>query len=152
MTLNKGTNEMHTIYYNVKNTTAKTTYLTIDKPDMDVLQSSILGLLTYLTEMSISRDKQVKDFIHWFITPDKRYHYNKKTKQYNSPQSYLAGLVNNMMFGTQNNLSLIQLQTIQDIINFCVDVVDAVYVDKGINLQDQRIFTKIYCKENMWVV
>ena len=70
--MTKGTNEMHTIYYNVKHTTAKTTYLTIDKSDMDIIQSSILGLLTYLTEMSITVFSEKKSFELYLFSDDIR--------------------------------------------------------------------------------
>lgn len=147
---NKGTNDMLKINYNIKSTSASTDYLTLEPDDMSTVQITALGLLTYMTELSISKDKDVRDFTKWFTTPDKRYHYNSKLKRYNSPQSYLAGTINNLQFGNQKDFSLLQLQTIQDIVNTCVDIIDAIMDDKGISLQQNRMFTKLWIQENIW--
>jgi hypothetical protein len=117
---------------------------------MATVQITVLGLLTYMTELSISRNKDIRDFTEWFVTSDKRYHYNKKLKRYNSPQSYLAGTLNNIQFGNQQDFSLTQLQTIQEIVNFSIDVVDAIDADYKINLQQNRMFTKLWIQENIW--
>ena len=143
---------MQKIYYDIKFTTASTDYLALDDKDMATVQITVLGLLTYLTELSISKDKDVRDFTDWFTSPDKRYHYNKKLKQYNSPQSYLAGTLNNIQFGSQRDFSLLQLQTIQEIVNRCVDIIDAIMGAKDINLQQNRMFTKLWIQENIWTV
>lgn len=150
--MTKGTNEMHMIYYDIKNTTANTDYLYLQPDDMATVQVTVLGLLTYMTELSISRNKDITDFTNWFITPDERYHYNKKLKRYNSPQSYLAGTLNNIQFGNQKDFSLVQLQTIQEIVNFSIDAVDAITDDFKINLQQNRLFTKLWIQQNIWSV
>ena len=145
-----GTNDMHKINYNIKSTSANTDYLSLDDNDMATVQITVLGLLTYMTELSISRNKDIRDFTEWFVTSDKRYHYNKKLKRYNSPQSYLAGTLNNIQFGNQQDFSLTQLQTIQEIVNFSIDVVDAIDADYKINLQQNKMFTKLWIQENIW--
>jgi hypothetical protein len=149
MTL-QGTNDMQKINYSIKNTTANTDYLYLDPDDMATVQITILGLLTYMTELSISKKKDIRDFTDWFITPDERYHYNKKLKRYNSPQSYLAGTMNNIQFGNQKDFSLTQLQTIQEIVNFGIDAIDATTDDFKVNLQENRMFTKLWIQENIW--
>lgn len=145
-----GTNDMQKITYNIKHTTANTDYLYLDADDMATVQITVLGLLTYMTELSISRNKDIRDFTDWFITPDERYHYNKKLKRYNSPQSYLAGTMNNIQFGNQKDFSLTQLQTIQEIVNFGIDAIDATTDDFKVNLQENRMFTKLWIQENIW--
>ena len=149
---NKGTNDMQKITYDVKYTSANTEYLALDESDMATVQITILGLLTYMTELAIAKDKRIRDFTTvWFTAPDKRYHYNKKLKQYNSPQSYLAGVLNNIQFGNQRDFSLLQLQTIQDIINTGVNIVDAVEEFMGNTLQKNKMFTKIWIQQNLWI-
>ncbi len=143
---------MYKINYNIKHTTANTDYLILENDDMATVQITVLGLLTYMTELSIAKDKDIRDFTKWFTTPDKRYHYNSKLKRYNSPQSYLAGTLNNIQFGNQKDFSLTQLQTIQDIVNTCVDIIDAIMDDKGVSLQQNRMFTKLWIQENIWSV
>lgn len=147
----QGTTDMHKINYSIKNTTANTDYLYLDPDDMATVQITILGLLTYMTELSISKKKDIRDFTEWFITPDERYHYNKKLKRHNSPQSYLAGTINNIQFGNQQDFSLTQLQTIQEIVNFSIDAIDATTADFSVNLQVNRMFTKLWIQENIWV-
>lgn len=142
---------MHKINYSIKSTTANTDYLYLESDDMATVQVTVLGLLTYMTELSISKDKDVRDFTKWFTTPEKRYHYNSKLKRHNSPQSYLAGTINNLQFGNQKDFSLTQLQTIQDIVNLSVDIIDAITDAKDINLQQNRLFTKLWIQENIWV-
>lgn len=141
---------MQKINYNIKSTQANTDYLYLEAEDMATVQVTVLGLLTYMTELSISKDKDVRDFTKWFTTPEKRYHYNSKLKRHNSPQSYLAGTINNLQFGNQKDFSLTQLQTIQDIVNLSVDIIDAITDAKDINLQQNRLFTKLWIQENIW--
>lgn len=142
---------MQKILYDIKYTSANTDYLSLDNNDMATVQITVLGLLTYMTELSIAKDKDIRDFTEWFTTTDKRYHYNSRLKRYNSPQSYLAGTINNLQFGNQQDFSLMQLQTIQDIVNTCVDIIDAIMGAKDINLQQNRMFTKVWIQENIWV-
>jgi hypothetical protein len=150
---NKGTNDMHKITYDIKYTNASTDYVSLDDSDMATVQITVLSILTYMTELSIAKDKRIRDFTTvWFTQPEKRYHYNKKLKQYNSPQSYLAGTLNNIQFGTQRDLSLLQLQTLQDIINTSVDVITAVEAFMGSTLQQNKMFTKLWIQENIWSV
>ena len=142
---------MHKINYHIKHTSANTDYLSLENDDMAIVQITVLGLLTYMTELSIAKDKDIRDFTEWFTTPDKRYHYNSKLKKYNSPQSYLAGTINNIQFGNQKDFSLTQLQTIQDIVNTSVDIIDAIMGAKNINLQQNRMFTKLWIQQNLWI-
>jgi hypothetical protein len=144
---------MQKIYYDIKYTSASTDYLTLSDTDMATVQLSTMGILTYMTELSIAKDKDIRDFTTvWFTKPDRRYHYNKKLQRYNSPQSYLAGTLNNLQFGKQRDLSLTQLQTLQDIINLSVDVIEAVEAFSGNTLQENKMFTKIWIQQNLWSV
>jgi hypothetical protein len=144
---------MHKINYDIKFTSASTDYVTLDDNDMATVQITVLSILTYMTELSIARDKRIRGFTTmWFTESDKRYHYNNKLKKHNSPQSYLAGTLNNIQFGNQRDLSLLQLQTLQDIINTSVDVITAVEEFMGSTLQQNKMFTKIWIQENIWRV
>lgn len=137
---------MHKIYYDIKRTSASTDYLTIDEQDLQVLNMSILGTLTYMTELSISTNQDIKEFYRWFTRSDKRWHYNSKLKRNNSPQSFLSGCINNLSFGTQKDFTLVQLMTIQDIVNTICDIIEEIPVE----LQSNRMFIKLWCQENTW--
>ena len=142
---------MYKINYSIKSTSASTDYLSVDQNDMEMIQVTVLGLLTYMTELSIAKDKDIRDFTKWFTSPDKRYHFNTKLKRHNSPQSFLAGTINNLQFGNQKDFSLLQMQTIQDIVNTCVDIIDAIEDAKDFTLQKNKLFTKLWAQENIWV-
>lgn len=142
---------MYKINYSIKSTSANTDYLSVDQNDMEMIQVTVLGLLTYMTELSIAKDKDIRDFTKWFTSPDKRYHFNSKLKRHNSPQSFLAGTINNLQFGNQKDFSLLQMQTIQDIVNTCVDIIDAIEDAKDFTLQKNKLFTKLWAQENIWV-
>jgi hypothetical protein len=142
---------MHKILYNVKKTRVNTDYLQIEDTDMQVLQFNILGILMYMNELSISKNKDVRDFHKWFNTTNKRYHYNNKLKRHNSPQSLLSGCMNNIQFGYQYNFTLLQLEVLQDVINTSIDIIIAIEEALEVKLQDKPLFNKIFIQENLWI-
>lgn len=142
---------MHKILYNVKKTRVNTDYLSIEEPDMAILQYNILGILMYMNELNISKNVDVRDFMKWFTTTNKRYHYNNKLKRNNSPQSLLSGCMNNIQFGYQYNFTLLQLEVLQDVINTSIDIIQAIEIELGIKLQEKSMFEKIFIQENLWI-
>ena len=142
---------MHKILYKVKTTRVNTDYLEIEQEDMQILQFDILGILMYMNELNISRNKDVRDFQKWFTSTNKRYHYNNKLKRHNSPQSLLAGCMNNIQFGYQYNFTLLQLEVLQDVINTSIDIIIAIEEALDVKLQDKPLFNKIFIQENLWI-
>lgn len=142
---------MHKILYRVKSTRVNTDYLEIETEDMQVIQFNILGILMYMNELNISKNKDVRDFIKWFNNTNKRYHYNNKLKRHNSPQSLLSGCMNNIQFGYQYNFTLAQLEVLQDVINTSIDVILAIEESVDVKLQDKPLFNKIFIQENLWI-
>ena len=138
------------LLYDTKTTSANTTYITLQSEDRELLLTSMIGIMCYMQELSLSKNKEIKDFINWYIRPHKRYLYNNKLQRNNSPQSFLAGTLNNLQFGTQQDFSLLQLETIQDILNTSIDIIDAINIELNINLQSNSLFTKIWIQENLW--
>lgn len=142
---------MHKILYDVKKTRVNTEYLQLSTDDQAIITHNILGILMYMNELSVSSNKQVRDFIKWFNQSNKKYHYNKKLKRNNSPNALLSGTMNNIMFGYQYNFTLLQLEVIQEIINFSIDIIHAIESELDISLQQKPLFTKIFIQENLWV-
>ena len=142
---------MHKILYNVKKTRVNTDYLEISNDDMQILQFNILGILMYMNELAISKNKDVRDFHKWFNTTNKKYHYNNKLKRHNSPQSLLSGCMNNIQFGYQYNFTLLQLEVLQDVINTSIDIITAIEEELNVKLQDRPLFNKIFIQENLWI-
>jgi hypothetical protein len=141
---------MHKILYKIKTTRVDTDYLEIEQEDMQILQFDILGILMYMNELNISRNKDVRDFQKWFTSTNKRYHYNNKLKRHNSPQSLLSGCMNNIQFGYQYNFTLLQLEVLQDVINTSIDIIEAIEEALDVKLQAKPLFNKIFIQENLW--
>lgn len=138
------------LLYDTKSTSANTTYVVLNTEDKEVLLTSIIGVMCYMQELCLSKNQEVKDFINWYTRPNKRHLYNNKLKRNNSPQSFLAGTLNNLQFGTQQDFSLTQLETIQDILNTSIDIIDAIREELKIDLQNNPVYTKIWIQENIW--
>ena len=141
---------MYTINYDTKLTNANTTYVTLADQDQQTLFESIMSLNNFIQEVTISGDKDIKSFIKWYVSSSKKYPYNYKVSKYNSPQTIIAGTLNNLMWGTQRDFSLTQLELIQDVNNILVDIVQVIIEEKQIVLQINTKYTKIWCQENMW--
>ena len=110
-----------------------------------------MSLNFWITEVAISQDKDIRSFIKWFVTPSKKYPFNTKLKRYNSPQSIIAGLINNLVFGTQRDFSLTQLEIAQDVNNILVDIIEVIKDEKKISLQTDSKYSKIWSRENIWL-
>ena len=116
---------IRTIRYLPKITSARTTYVDIDKGDMTWLQTELIRYLSVMGELSVSRNEDVRAVLKtWWekrtATLPKGIHGQ------NTPRSFVAGLLNNLMFGSQNNLSTIQMDAIQNITAIMVQFLDAV--------------------------
>ena len=142
---------MYTINYDTKLTNANTTYVTLTDHDQQTLFESIMSLNNFIQEVTISGDKDIKSFIKWYVSSSKKYPYNSKLSKYNSPQTIIAGTLNNLMWGTQRDFSLLQLELIQDINNVLTDIVEVIIEEKGITLQSKPKYTKVWCQENIWI-
>ena len=142
---------MYTIFYESKNTAANTEYVTISDEDKNLLIQSLMSLNFWLQEASVTSDKEIKDFVSWYGKSSKKYPFNTKLKRYNSPQSIIAGLLNNLVFGTQRDFTLTQLELAQDLNNTLIDIVEVIKEEKNIDLQSKPLYTKIWTGINMWV-
>lgn len=135
--------QVHKIGYNVKQTKSNNTYINITKNDENMFLQTILSVTNYIHELSISQDKDIQQFIKWYRTSDKRFPYNKRLEHRNTPETMLAGLLNNMLFGNQVNLSLEQLPYYEEIINNCVMLIKEIETEKKIVLQTNSQFSMI---------
>jgi hypothetical protein len=141
---------MYTVFYESKNTAANTEYVTISDEDKNLLIQSLMSLNFWLQEASITNDKEIKDFTSWYSKSSKKYPFNTKLKRYNSPQSIIAGLLNNLVFGTQRDFTLTQLELAQDLNNTLIDIVEVIKEEKNIDLQSKSLYTKVWTQVNIW--
>ena len=143
MFLDKIEQMKHKIGYNQKITKSNNTYVSINNHDQDVFMKNILAINSYMQELSLTNDPDVQKFMKWWVGIDKKYPYSKKLGRYNSPQSMMAGLVNNIMYGNQRDLSLEQLPFYEDIINIAVEVIEELENVKQYHLQPNHKLTQI---------
>lgn len=123
------------IGYNHKTTRSNNTYIDIDKTDNDLFYKNVLAINAYMQELALSNDPDIKDFIKWWRGPDKKYPYNKRLGRHNTPETMMAGLINNVLYGNQRDLSVEQLPFYEEITNVCAEVIEELKLIKKIDLQ-----------------
>ncbi|NBP57520.1 hypothetical protein EBU71_13490 [bacterium] len=113
------------ISYDPKITSANTQYNTISATDMAWLQTELIRYMALMGELSKNRDRDVQNIINqWYR---KRTDTLPKSKDgQNTPESFIAGLLNNLTFGNQNDLSQIQMDALENISANMSIVYDAV--------------------------
>ncbi len=143
---------MRTILYEVKSTStsATTNYMAINKEDMDFLMSRIISMQSYFNELMLCKDKDVRDLLKWYKSPTKSLPYNSKFRSYNSPMSFIAGTLNNIMYGNQQDLTELQANHLQNILNNYSAFTEALS-EININLQKNHNQETLFFTENVWV-
>lgn len=119
------------INYEPKITSAKTQYNKLDPIDMAFVHSQLIRYMALMGELSKNRDREVQNIItHWYR---KRTQTLPKGKDgWNTPETFISGLLNNLMFGNQNDLSQLQMDALENISANMSIIYDAV---KNLNLQ-----------------
>lgn len=119
------------ITYDPKTTNAKTQYNRLDPVDMALVQAELIRYMALMGELSKSRNRDIQNVINqWYR---KRTETLPKGKDgWNTVESFISGLLNNLMFGNQNDLSQIQMDALENISANMELIYDAV---KGLNLQ-----------------
>ena len=102
------------IKYIPKATSARTEYREISVEDMAFIQQELIRWLALMSELDMSRDEDSK----W--VRDQWWHKRsdslpKGVEGQNTPGSFTGGLVNNLVFGTQRDLTNKQMDAIQNI-------------------------------------
>jgi hypothetical protein len=138
------------IYYELKRTSANTDYLTLTPQDKLYVLEQLMKIMSYVNEVQLIKHKDAKDVLAWFTRKTKTLPYNSQFKTHNSPMSFVAGLMNNLMFGTQNNISLVQSEHLENIISTFVTLVDAMENDLQIKLQKNTTYDTVLFVENFF--
>jgi len=125
-----------TIKYFPKTTTAKTVYLELPEEEVAWLKTELIRWLAIMTESDIVHDTQWKSVLALY--------WNKKTQSLpksktgpNSPATFVAGLINNLVFGSQRDITERQMEGIRDISNSLTqldDTIDAIQFQIGIGV------------------
>ena len=134
---------MRTIKYLPKVTMAKTVYCEIDKTDMAWIQTELFRYLSVMGEMSISRSEDVRSILKVWWTKRSPSLPKGSTGQ-NSPLSFVSGLLNNIVFGSQRDLSDIQMTALTNISAVMVQFLNAIEaIDKTKTTQNESMIFQI---------
>lgn len=113
------------IKYFPKATTAKTTYVELADEDFNWLKTELIRWLAVMTELDNSNNHLWKQVL--------KLYWNKKSvtlpkSKYglNSPATFVAGLINNLVFGDQRDISQPQLNAIKTVSDNLTQVLDDV--------------------------
>lgn len=101
-----------TIKYVPKITSAKTEYREVDAADLSGIQQQLIRWLAVMSEADMSHNEDIRAVREQF--------WHRRTKNLpsgkegqNTPASFIGGIVNNMVFGTQRDLSDRQMDGIE---------------------------------------
>lgn len=102
------------IHYTPKITNARTQYVTIEKNDMAWIQSEIVRWLALMGALDSHRNQDIRLIQkHWWYKRTNT--LPKGMDGQNSPLTFVSGILNNLMFGTQHDLSIIQMEALENI-------------------------------------
>lgn len=105
---------MRYIKYIPKVTNAKTQYVTIDNDDMIWLQTEFIYWLSLMGMLDVNRNEDIRQVMkHWWYK--RTGSLPKGATGQNSPLSLVSGLLNNLLFGTQHDLSTHTMDSIENI-------------------------------------
>jgi hypothetical protein len=137
------------IFYQTKTTMANTTYYDISKEDLHFLIEKAIQIQSYMGEISLSSQRDIKDLIKWWTTSNKTLPFSTFFKKHNSPQAFVSGLLNNLMFNQQRDISDVQASHLENIVSIFTQLVEAVKVEGKINLQKSANSDTILFVENI---
>ena len=124
------------IKYIPKVTSARTQYVDIDKYDMEWLQTELIRWLALLGEIDGHRNTDLRQVMkQWWYKRSSS--LPKGINGQNSPLTFTAGLVNNLMFGTQRDLSTKALDALENISSQIVLLEQALQTDLNINTSSE---------------
>lgn len=134
---------MRTIKYLPKITMAKTVYCEIDKTELAWIQTQLIRYLSVMGEMSINRDDNVRSVLSVWWTKRSPSLPKGSTGQ-NSPLSFVSGLLNNLLFGTQRDLTEVQMSALVNISAVMVQFLDAIEaIDKTKTAKNESMIFQI---------
>jgi hypothetical protein len=143
---------MRKILYDIKNTSATTNYMTLSNEDMDYLITTLMSIQSYFGELSLCANTDIRDLNKWYTKSIKSLPFHSTWKKSNSPQTFICGTLNNLLYNGQNEISETQSQHLQNIINNFVSIVDVIKSDLKINLQkNNNSLESIMFIENLWI-
>ena len=102
---------MKIIKYKIKNTSASTTYANINIQDMDYVKKTMGQYLAYIAELDRligTKEDEVRKAMHTRTSE-----LPKSKSGPNTIASFIGGLVNNLVYGSQYDLTIKQMSGIE---------------------------------------
>jgi hypothetical protein len=124
------------IEYTLKDTAARTQYVTIDDQDLDWLKAQLIQYLAVIAELDSTHDEDQRYFREQWC------HRRQKTlpkgrNGLNTPASYIGGLVSNTVFGEQRDFTRHQLDAVE-------------IISSGMSIYDQNLFSQITFRQRLF--
>jgi len=114
------------IKYIPKITNAKTQYVDIDNNDMVWLQSELIRYLSTMGELDGHRNNDVRQLLkQWWYKRTSL--LPKGVNGQNSPLTFVSGILNNIMWGNQRNLSVVQMESLEYISSMLCQFLEAIH-------------------------
>ena len=133
---------MRQIEYSLKNTIATTQYVIINSTDTEFLIETFIKYLATFGELSNRKDDNCKLITKSYWNKSHR-RLPRSKNGYNTPYSFISGLLNNMLFRNSNNLSMYVLPGIECLSKEVHDVLYTLKEETHIHLNDVEIITFI---------
>jgi hypothetical protein len=125
------------IYYVPKNTGANTNYRELQEEDMAWLQSELIRWMAEVSETAMLRDEDSKYIVdQWWMKRSTLLPRNRTGQ--NTPYTFVGGMVKNLVFGTQRDLTDKQMEAIEVVSR----VMAQIYQDRCTSVQFQIGFTR----------
>lgn len=112
---------MKEIDYTPKITSATTQYNQISDTDMSFIQEQLLRYLAFMGELKANPKPAVQTLVKEYWSK-RSATLPKGHNGLNSPETFVSGLVNNLVFGTQQDLSDIQMQALTNISHVMAEI------------------------------
>jgi hypothetical protein len=141
---------IYKIMYDVKMTSANTTYYNISEEDKNYLLNKLIQINSYMGEISLTKKQDIKDLIRWYTKPNKSLPYSRPWKRYNSPQSFISGTLNNLLYGTTKDISDVSAAHLENIISLFCQLTEAVDEEEKRKIQISADNDSIMFQENLW--
>lgn len=128
---------------------ANTTYYEIPAEDSSFLMEKCIQIQCYMGEISLAKDRDIKDLVKWYTSPNKTLPFSNTFKRNNSPQSFISGMLNNMLYNGQRDFSESQANHLQNIVSVFSQFVSVVSTENNITLQKSSNNDTVLFVENL---
>ncbi len=128
---------------------ASTTYFDIAKEDTDFLMEKCIQIQCYMGEISLAKDRDIKDLVKWYTSSNKTLPYSSTFKRNNSPQSFISGVLNNILYNGQRDVSETQASHLENIVSIFSQFVEVINSESKVHLQKNSNNDTILFVENL---